>query len=57
MESVLYRINAGMVNQLMACHWIENGIEIENPGQSEIKTEEILKKVNKIKARKIKFDF
>ena len=57
MESVLYRINAGMVNQLLACHWIENGIEIENPGQSEIKAEEILKKVNKIKARKIKFDF
>ncbi len=46
----------GLVNQLMACYWMEKGVEIEPINKSEINldVENILKK---IKARKIKFDF
>lgn len=55
-QDVLYRMPAGLVNQLMACYWMEKGVEIEpiNKADINLDVENILKK---IKVRKIKFDF
>lgn len=53
----MYRMHAGLVNQLVACQWLEMGIAIESPESKQIQTEQIKKKIAEIKKRKIKFDF
>ena len=47
-------MHAGLVNQLMACYWMDQGIEL----QSIESQDEIMKTIEKIRKRaKPKFDF
>jgi len=47
-------MHAGLVNQLMACYWMDQGLELQ-PVDSE---DEIMKTIEKIRKRaKPKFDF
>jgi len=44
---------AGLVNQLLACHWMEAGVEMEEPdGESRKANDEILAAIQKIRKRK-----
>jgi len=47
-------MHAGLVNQLMACYWMDQGIELQSVGSED----EIMKTIEKIRTRKKpKFDF
>lgn len=50
---------AGLVNQLLACHWAENGTEMEERGgASNAAPQDILESIRKIRARpKPQFNF
>jgi hypothetical protein len=56
MESVIYEMSAGLVNQLMACHWMEMGVELETPEIKNNNIKEIAEKLEQFKKRKVKFD-
>jgi hypothetical protein len=47
---------AGMVNQLMSCYWLDNGLEVESI-KSEKPQIDIDKMIRSIKKRKVKFNF
>lgn len=47
-------MHAGMVNQLMACYWMDQGIELQDNESND----QIMKTIDKIRKRaKPKFDF
>jgi len=50
---------AGLVNQLLACYWVEIGVELENEeSKSSIDRAKIIETINKIRKRKrTKFEF
>lgn len=51
-------MHAGMVNQMMACAWIEAGREIESPESRDMASSDIMRKIRDIQQRpKPKFDF
>ena len=51
-------MNAGFINQLMSCHWLAMGAEIESPGESEAAAEDMIEAIRKIRSRpKPQFDF
>lgn len=47
-------MHAGLVNQLMACYWLDQGIELQSP-ESEDELTSIIEKIRK--REKPKFDF
>jgi hypothetical protein len=47
-------MHAGLVNQLMACYWLDQGIELQSP-EAEDDLTKIIEKIRKRK--KPKFDF
>ena len=51
-ESIMFHLHAGFVNQLMACYWMDQGIEIESDGSQNEKAESILERINKVRKRK-----
>jgi hypothetical protein len=55
-KDVLYIMPAGMVNQLMSCYWLDNGLEVESI-KSEKPQIDIDKMIRSIKKRKVKFNF
>jgi uncharacterized protein YcgL (UPF0745 family) len=47
-------MHAGLVNQLMACYWLDQGFELQSPDSDD----ELMKTIDKIRKRKKpKFDF
>lgn len=57
-NDIFYNLHAGFVNQLMACYWMDQGIEVESIEHQRERTESILEKLNKARKRKrIKFTF
>jgi len=51
-------MHAGLVNQLMACYWMDQGVELQSAEESAAGSSDILETIAKIKKRpKPQFDF
>ena len=58
MDQILYEMHVGLVNQLMACAWIEAGTEIEGVGQRITTSAGIMERLTAVHKRpKPKFNF
>lgn len=51
-REALHELPASLGNQLMACHWLSMGLEIESPTESIKATKEIEKRFKELSNRK-----
>jgi hypothetical protein len=48
----MFQLHAGFVNQLMACYWMDQGLELESEVSSVENAESILEKIKAVRKRK-----
>lgn len=54
---IIHEMPAALVNQLMACFWMDRGLELESPETRQREERELEERIASLKGRKIKFDF
>jgi len=51
-DQIMFQLHAGFVNQLMACSWMDQGLELESEDAQAENTESILEKIKAVRKRK-----